>query len=136
MSNIYVSGHVSVYTNNILISIRRHQLAAKPITPRVSQHLHLSSRAFASILGVQYVTPEHVQILADKVVSHRLVVQPSVPEASSPSKSQRDAFQNNTSSHHHHHHHHHHSDSTDRTAPLAAQNEIILEILNALPCPA
>ena len=62
--------------NNLITSLRSHPLINYGPSPKASSQLLFGIKILAILLGKLYVTPEHIQILAEKVLSHRICIRP------------------------------------------------------------
>ena len=74
---IYVDDLVKSYIVDIVTATREHPEVYLGASPRGSLALHAASRAWAAIEGRDYVIPDDIKLLAESVLSHRLIVSPS-----------------------------------------------------------
>jgi MoxR-like ATPase len=64
------------YIVDIVRKTRNHQSVLVGAGPRATQALLLSSRAFATISGRDFVTPDDIKTMAYPVLEHRLILRP------------------------------------------------------------
>ena len=64
------------YVVDIIQSTRKHQAVLVGAGPRATQGLLLASRAYAAILGRDFVTPDDIKAMAVPVLEHRLILRP------------------------------------------------------------
>jgi MoxR-like ATPase len=64
------------YVVDIVRKTRNHQSVLVGAGPRATQALLLSSRAFATINGRDFVTPDDIKTMAYPVLEHRLILRP------------------------------------------------------------
>ncbi|MDY6854107.1 MAG: MoxR family ATPase [Thermodesulfobacteriota bacterium] len=76
LMNILIKEELIGYIVDIVRSTRKHQSALIGASPRATQALLLSSRAFAAIEGRDFVTPDDIKHMAVPVLEHRLILRP------------------------------------------------------------
>jgi MoxR-like ATPase len=64
------------YIQRLTAETRKHPLAAFGASPRGAVALMRASQALAALQGAAYVTPDHVQRLAEPVLAHRILLKP------------------------------------------------------------
>ena len=74
---VYVDDLVKGYIVDIVTTTRDHPDIYLGASPRGSLNLFLATRAWAAMEGRDFVLPDDVKLLADAVLSHRLIVSPS-----------------------------------------------------------
>lgn len=75
--NVFVAPELREYIVSIVEETRRHDDAFLGASPRGSLALYNVSRAFAYLKGREFVTPDDIKLLAQPVLGHRIIVQPS-----------------------------------------------------------
>lgn len=78
VERVEVDESVGRYCVALATATRRHQHALMGASPRGALGLLLASRAYAIILGRDYVTPEDVKDVAEPVLAHRITVKPEL----------------------------------------------------------
>ncbi len=74
--SIEVCEEVQRYIVTLVSASRTHKDVQLPASPRASLALMKVSQAIALFEGKQFVTPDHVQAVAEDVIAHRLVMDP------------------------------------------------------------
>lgn len=75
--DIYVDDLVKGYMVDLVTTTRDHPDIYLGASPRGSLALYLAARAWAAMEGRDFVLPDDVKLLADAVLSHRIIVSPS-----------------------------------------------------------
>lgn len=70
---ITVSEDMYHYIGNLLLKTREHQSIRLGASPRAGLSLLKACQAYALLTGANSVTPNHVQLLAEPVLAHRLI---------------------------------------------------------------
>ncbi len=78
VERVEVDESVGRYCVALATATRRHQHALMGASPRGSLGLLLASRAYAIIVGRDYVTPEDVKAVAEPVLAHRITIKPEL----------------------------------------------------------
>jgi MoxR-like ATPase len=76
LEGILVKADLVSYVVDIVRKTRTHQSVLVGAGPRATQALLLSSRAFATISGRDFVTPDDIKTMAYPVLEHRLILRP------------------------------------------------------------
>ncbi len=76
LEGILVKEDLVAYVVDIVRKTRNHQSVMVGAGPRATQALLLSSRAFATISGRDFVTPDDIKTMAYPVLEHRLILRP------------------------------------------------------------
>jgi MoxR-like ATPase len=76
LEGILVKQDLVSYVVDIVRKTRTHQSILVGAGPRATQALLLSSRAFATINGRDFVTPDDIKAMAYPVLEHRLILRP------------------------------------------------------------
>ena len=76
LEGILVKEDVVSYVVDIVRKTRTHASVLVGAGPRATQALLLSSRAFATINGRDFVTPDDIKAMAHPVLEHRLILRP------------------------------------------------------------
>jgi MoxR-like ATPase len=76
LEGILVKEDLIAYIVDIVRKTRDHQSVLVGAGPRATQALLLSSRAFATISGRDFVTPDDIKTMAYPVLEHRLILRP------------------------------------------------------------
>jgi MoxR-like ATPase len=76
LEGILVKQDLVSYVVDIVRKTRTHQGILVGAGPRATQALLLSSRAFATINGRDFVTPDDIKAMAYPVLEHRLILRP------------------------------------------------------------
>ncbi len=76
LEGILVKADLVSYVVDIVRKTRSHQSVLVGAGPRATQALLLSSRAFASVNGRDFVTPDDIKTMAYPVLEHRLILRP------------------------------------------------------------
>lgn len=74
VQNVFVSGDVMAYIVSIAEATRNSPELRLGVSPRASRALYRASKAYAAVLGRDFVTPDDIQALAVPVLCHRLVL--------------------------------------------------------------
>ena len=75
--SVYVSGPLRQYIVELTRATRENQDVYLGSSPRGSLGLFRAGQARAAIHGRDYVLPDDVKVLAESILSHRMVIQPS-----------------------------------------------------------
>ncbi len=78
VENVYVDPDVQAYIVNLVAKTRRHKQVELGVSPRGSLALLKISRAWAAIHGRDFVIPDDVKTLAADVLSHRVILDPTL----------------------------------------------------------
>ncbi len=76
LQGILIKEDLVAYIVDIVRKTRTHQSVLVGAGPRATQALLLSSRAFAAIIGRDFVTPDDIKAMAGPVLAHRLILRP------------------------------------------------------------
>jgi MoxR-like ATPase len=76
LDGVTVREELLAYIVDIIRASRTHESVLVGAGPRATQSLLLASRAFATIAGRDFVTPDDVKTMAGPVLEHRLVLRP------------------------------------------------------------
>ena len=76
LEGILVKEDLVAYVVEIVRKTRTHQSVMLGAGPRATQALLLSSRAFATVKGRDFVTPDDIKTMAYPVLEHRLILRP------------------------------------------------------------
>jgi MoxR-like ATPase len=76
LEGILVKEDLVAYVVDIVRKTRAHQSVLVGAGPRATQALLLSCRAFASVNGRDFVTPDDIKAMTDPVLAHRLILRP------------------------------------------------------------
>ena len=76
LKGILIKEDLVSYIVDIVRKTRNHQSVLVGAGPRATQALLLSSRAFATINGRDFVTPDDIKTMAYPVLEHRLILRP------------------------------------------------------------
>ena len=74
---VYVDDLVKAYIVDLVTTTRDHPDVYLGASPRGSLALFVASRALAALEGKDYVVPDHVKLLAEPTLAHRLIISPS-----------------------------------------------------------
>lgn len=77
VKKVYISTQVKKYIVQIIRSTRENKEIYLGCSPRGSLALSRAGQIFAAMSGRDYVIPDDVKYLADSVLSHRLIIQPT-----------------------------------------------------------
>ncbi|WP_230655712.1 AAA family ATPase [Psychrobacter sp. I-STPA10] len=72
-SQVTVSEDMFNYIVNIVERTRHHQALRLGASPRASLSLLKASQAYALLTGANSITPEHIKLLAEPILAHRLL---------------------------------------------------------------
>lgn len=72
---VHVQKEILQYVLNIVKRTRDNKNIAIGVSPRGAIALVRMARAYAAVLGMEFVTPEHVKKLAPVVLSHRIILE-------------------------------------------------------------
>ena len=78
LQDIVVKDELIQYLVNIVRKTREHDSVLVGASPRATQALLLSSRAFAALAGRDYITPDDVKSMALCVLEHRVILRPEI----------------------------------------------------------
>ncbi|MEZ0290064.1 MAG: MoxR family ATPase [Sulfolobales archaeon] len=73
---IYVSDYVKKYIVDLVNKIRENTELLIPPSPRTSIWLLKGSRVLAYLEGSDYVAPDHVKMISEYVILHRIILKP------------------------------------------------------------
>ncbi len=76
VKDVIVEGNLLEYVAKIIINTRENQFLYLGASPRASLALLTASKAFASIRGRDFVTPEDIKEASFAVLRHRIIVSP------------------------------------------------------------
>jgi len=76
LEGILVKADLVAYVVDIVRKTRTHQSVLVGAGPRATQALLLSSRAFATVNGRDFATPDDIKTMAYPVLGHRLILRP------------------------------------------------------------
>ena len=76
LPSIHVSDELKAYIVDVARQSREHPDLALGASPRAALYLMHASRARAMLNGRQYATHEDVQVMAEPVLGHRLILRP------------------------------------------------------------
>src|SRR5690606_36684012 len=74
---VYVDDLVKTYIIDLVTTTRDHPDVYLGASPRGSLALYVASRALAALEGKDYVVPDHIKVLAEPTLAHRLIISPS-----------------------------------------------------------
>jgi MoxR-like ATPase len=74
---VYVDDLVKAYIVDLVTTTRDHPDVYLGASPRGSLALFMASRALAALEGKDYVVPDHIKVLAEPTLAHRLIISPS-----------------------------------------------------------
>lgn len=74
VKKVYVSGAVTDYIVRIAEATRSHPQLKMGASPRAARGLYKASKAWATMNGRDYATPDDVKVLAHPVLEHRMVL--------------------------------------------------------------
>jgi MoxR-like ATPase len=77
LRQVYVDDLVKAYIVDLVTTTRDHPDVYLGASPRGSLALFMASRALAALEGKDYVVPDHVKLLAEPTLAHRLIISPS-----------------------------------------------------------
>lgn len=69
---VYVSGEIEDYIFSLAKSIRKHPVFLNALSTRAVIHLYEMTRAFAYVMGRDYVVPDDVREVLENVILHRV----------------------------------------------------------------
>ena len=64
------------YINKIVVATRNSPLIVIGASPRAGIALLLLGKMFAAMLGINYLTPDHILTISRPVLRHRLILTP------------------------------------------------------------
>ncbi len=76
VKDVYVDEKVMIYIRNLVMASRSHEKILMGGSPRASISMLKASKAYAALMGRDYVIPDDIKYLAPKVFSHRLILKP------------------------------------------------------------
>ncbi|MHA2277925.1 MAG: AAA family ATPase, partial [Candidatus Kariarchaeaceae archaeon] len=71
---VYVDKSILEYIRNIIIETRNRSELALGASPRSGEHMLYAAKAYSLIQGNEYVIPDHVKVVAPKILNHRLLL--------------------------------------------------------------
>jgi MoxR-like ATPase len=74
--SVLVRDELLAYATDLVRATRKHPSVLVGAGPRATQSLLLAARAFASLDGREFVTPDDVKRMTGPVLAHRLVLRP------------------------------------------------------------
>jgi MoxR-like ATPase len=74
---VYVDDLVKAYIVDLVTTTRDHPDVYLGASPRGSLALFMAARALAALEGKDYVVPDHIKLLAEPTLAHRLIISPS-----------------------------------------------------------
>ena len=77
VKNVYLSTSVKKYIVQIIRSTRENKEIYLGCSPRGSLALSRAGQIFAAMSGRDYVIPDDIKYLADSILGHRLIIQPT-----------------------------------------------------------
>ncbi|MCS6840191.1 MAG: MoxR family ATPase [Roseiflexus sp.] len=77
IKSVYVDELIEEYIVSIVAATRHHEDVYLGVSARGSLALYRAAQAQAAILGRDYVIPDDVKALAEPVLAHRLIINPS-----------------------------------------------------------
>ncbi len=77
LRQVYVDDLVKAYIVDLVTTTRDHPDVYLGASPRGSLALFMASRALAALEGKDYVVPDHIKLLAEPTLAHRLIISPS-----------------------------------------------------------
>ncbi len=75
-TRVFVHDALVGYVQRLVAETRRHSHAAFGASPRGALALMRGAQALALVRGERFVTPDHVKLLAPRVLAHRIVIKP------------------------------------------------------------
>jgi MoxR-like ATPase len=78
VETVFIDPDVLTYIVNLVNASRNHAQVAVGSSPRGSLALLKLSRAWAALHGREYVTPDDIKLFCDPVMSHRIILDPSL----------------------------------------------------------
>ncbi len=84
---VYVHAALEDYMLDLVAASRSHPALMLGVSPRGSLALQRSSQALAALSGRDYVTPDDIKRVAQPVLAHRLILNPSARLRSGTAKS-------------------------------------------------
>lgn len=76
LATVVIRDELVAYLVDIVRATRQHESILVGAGPRATQSLIMASRAFASISGRDFVTPDDIRAMAPPVLEHRLILRP------------------------------------------------------------
>ncbi len=76
LQNVRISEELKTYIVEMVKATRSHPGVQLGASPRASLALMKTAKALAMFDGLEFVTPEHVQEIAEPVIAHRMVMDP------------------------------------------------------------
>ena len=76
VKTVHVSDAAREYLLDIVAATRTHRDLYLGASPRGSIALYRAAQAFALVNGQEFVLPDHIKQLAEKVLGHRIIVRP------------------------------------------------------------
>jgi MoxR-like ATPase len=76
LESIFVKEELVRYVVELVRATRKHDTILVGASPRATQSLLLSARAYAALSDLDYVTPDHIKAMAVPVLEHRLILRP------------------------------------------------------------
>ncbi len=72
--NVYVDKSILKYIRDIIIETRNRNELMLGASPRAGEHMLYAAKAYSLIHGSDYVIPDHVKVVAPKILNHRLLL--------------------------------------------------------------
>ncbi|TPX61698.1 hypothetical protein PhCBS80983_g00939 [Powellomyces hirtus] len=73
IADIHMEADVFGYLKNLITALRNHPSVSTGVSPKCGTDLAHGARILALLSGTPGVTPDHVSMMMDKVVAHRIV---------------------------------------------------------------
>lgn len=74
IEEIYVSDDVAEYMISLVQKTREHSMLKAGASPRASRALYKMGKAYAAMMGRDFVTPDDVQKIATPILAHRVTL--------------------------------------------------------------
>ncbi len=71
---VYVDKSILKYIRDIIIETRNKKELVLGASPRAGEHMLYAAKAYSLIHGSDYVIPDHVKVVAPKILNHRLLL--------------------------------------------------------------
>jgi MoxR-like ATPase len=76
LQDVRISEELKTYIVEMVKATRSHPSVQLGASPRASLALMKTAKALAMFDGLEFVTPEHIQEIAEPVIAHRMVMDP------------------------------------------------------------
>lgn len=70
--NVYVDKSILKYIRDIIVETRNKKELVLGASPRAGEQMLYAAKAYSFIKGSDYVIPDHVKVVAPKILNHRL----------------------------------------------------------------